>query len=208
MERVVEAGAQVSIVSGGTVEALPVEAAVLGGSDACLFVRLGSPAPESFPAVAIAVVGRGVSQHYARVDVTRSSPTEWSLRVAAPWQRPMDQRGEPRYPAHIAASVRAAAPQRDFEARLLDVSRTGAAIQVDDWDDQETFDVTMECSGTLIALRCRAAEIERRWNGVVLHCTFVDVSLVQTVALEELTASLRGSFKAAQRYLAGRIDDP
>ena len=204
----IEPGSPISIMSGGTAEALPVRATVMSESDRCLRVQVAPPAPESFPAVAIAVVGQGSRQRYARVDVTRMSLTDWSLRVALPWQRPLDQRREPRYPAHIPAGIQRKVQPGGLEARVLDVSHGGAAVQVASWDEEDAFDLTIEWPGTPVYGHCRVVGVECRWNGIVLHCGFDDMSAPQLVALDELVTSLRASFEAAQRYLAVRIDDP
>ena len=209
VQSIIEAGNPISILSAGSAEAWPVRATIVGVSEECLRVEVGLPAPKSFPAVGIAVVGQGSRQRHARVNVTQSTPTDWSLRVAAPWSGPVDQRQQTRYPAHLAAVVRSGGHPGGLEARVLDLSCGGAAVQVREWDAAEgAFDLALDWSGAPIYQHCRPVAVERRWNGVVLHCAFVDMSVPQLAALEEITASLRSTFEEAQRYLAMRVNDP
>jgi hypothetical protein len=101
----------------------------------------------------------------------------------------MEARKFTRYETWLPCVARAeGGPPRDGFIR--DMSRGGAAVQLETFENPERFTLSMRFNGELLELSCEPRSTTGVWKAVIVHAAFVDVTAPQRRALGGLIASL------------------
>lgn len=185
-----------------------VAGALLRQEDSTLWVRVDEATKTlQVGQLVLALMQSSNAPLYAHAQVAAIEVDAVAVVLLAPFRAAANRRGEPRYPSLLAAIV-----HRDngelVPARVLDISRGGAAIELPSRDGDSGFELRLPLEGRTLALRCHVAGAEDAWNTTILHCSFVRTTPPQHAALDDLIRDLRRSFTRAQTFLASRIDDP
>ncbi len=111
-----------------------------------------------------------------------------------------DRRGAQRYPVAGDCELRGGGTRARGEC--LDISETGAAISVDDWDVPE-FTLHMRFRLGILSVRCETVWIEPVRATAILHVHFVDLDEAGVALLKAVVAEARRDFEESQRVLLG-----
>ncbi len=185
----------------------PFRALVVASDAQDLVVRL-EHAPVQAPTEVLVIAGLEAGQRQARAIVHQVGPAEWRLTLRSGWRTRLDNRLEPRYPLFEDAVVRISATGQSVPARLVDLSPTGAALEMGAWPGGRELVLYAEWDGRRLEIPCQCILPERTWLGTTLHCHFHGLDPAVEELLDRWVDDLRQTFERVQTCLVYRVDDP
>lgn len=132
------------------------------------------------------------------------SPNTVRLAVGE-WHETLNRRGAPRYP--VVFPCRLETPTASVEGQCSDISLTGVAIELPEWEATR-FDVVFPAGSGEMRIPGEAVFLEPMLGAVVVHVRFRPLTEVASRNIERLVADAQREFSSAQRYLAWRGESP
>ncbi len=167
-------------------------------------VTLEEAAPEN-PGAPIAVLaGTEIAPTQAPARGAFDSPDTITLAVGR-WRETLNRRGAPRFPVVFTCKLESAG--LSVEGQCSDISLTGAAIELPEWDG-ERFDVVFSVPNGELRIPGEAVFVEPMLGAVVVHVRFRPHSEAISRDIERLVIDAQREFSSAQRYLALRGETP
>jgi hypothetical protein len=165
----------------------------------------GCPPQEVGKPIAV-LAGNGVAQRLFNVCESDASAELLTLRTECRPGLGFDCRGTPRYPAFVSCEL--IGDGCSATGRCVDISRNGAALETGAWTERK-FALVLHDGAVRVEIPCEVVAVETVLSNTVLHVRFGELpdGLVASW-LGAIVAKARREFKEAQRYLAGRPDDP
>lgn len=166
-------------------------------------LRLASPLAQPEHPVMVSL-GVGRDQRFASVSKSAQAGDVLTVWTPAEWYRTADRRREVRYPVWVPCLI--SAGNVSAMARCLDLSLSGAAIEVAAWHASE-FSLEIGPRGNTMSIPCRVVSLQPCGPMTIVHSAFIDTTELPKPAISELVETARDDFLEAQRFLVERAND-